>query len=133
MPERGKIYILQKIPYIMVKTKIREIEIKNTHAGFTLRKSQKKNKKDYNFESLSALRQLLNNEKARILNTIKTENPESIYDLSKKISRNFKSVFADLKLLERFGFVDLIEEKVNNRKRLKPVLDAEEITINIKI
>jgi predicted transcriptional regulator len=116
----------------MPKNKIREIEIETSSGRLSFLKSGS-SKKNYDFEGVSLLRKLLSNEKIKIFNTIKNENPSSIYDLSKKLNRNFKSVFADLKLLERFGFIDLIEETANNRKRLKPILDAETMTINIKI
>ena len=46
---------------------------------------------------------------------------------------HFKSVNDDLKLLERFGFVELIEEKTKNRIRHKPIIVVDTITINFKI
>ena len=79
-------------------------------------------KEDYDFEGLSALRKILSNEKARLLNTIKTQSPNSIYKLARILGRDFKSVSNDIKLLERFGFIDMISEKTGNRERLKPVL-----------
>jgi predicted transcriptional regulator len=111
----------------------REITIKESKGAFSLFKKSQKNKEEYDFSSISALRQLLNNEKARILSTIKTEKPVSLYDLAKKLNRSFKSVHDDVKLLERFGFVQLVEEKVNNRTRHKPQILTEIITIHIKI
>ena len=64
---------------------------------------------------------------------IKTKKPSSIYELAKILNRGFKSVNDDVKLLQRFGFIDLIEEKVKNRKRLKPVINIDNITIKISI
>lgn len=118
---------------IMPKTKTREITIKESKGTFSLFKTQGISKKDYDFSGILALRQLLSNEKARILHTIKTKNPTSIYDLAKKLGRGFKSVNDDIKLLERFGFIELIEEKTKNRIRHKPVIVADTITINVKI
>ena len=80
-----------------------------------------------------ALRQLLSNEKARILCTIKTQKPKSIYDLAKKLNRGFKSVNDDIKLLERFGFIELIEEKTKNRVRHRPEIVVDVMTIHIKV
>jgi predicted transcriptional regulator len=80
-----------------------------------------------------ALRQVLSNEKARILHTIKTQNPISIYDLAKKLDRGFKSVSDDIKLLERFGFIELVEEKTKNRIRHKPVIVVDTVTIHMKV
>jgi predicted transcriptional regulator len=115
------------------KTKVREITIKESKGAFSLLKKQSTSKKDYDFSGILALRQLLSNEKARILNVIKTQNPSSIYDLAKKLKRGFKSVSDDIKLLERFGFIELIEEKTKNRIRHRPEIVVDNITINIKI
>ena len=93
----------------------------------------KNSKKGYDFEGLLALRQLLSNEKARILHVIKTQNPKSIYDLAKKLGRGFKSVNDDIKLLERFGFIELIEEKTKNRIRHRPEIVVDTITIHLKV
>jgi len=96
-------------------------------------KKQKCSKKDYDFSGILALRQLLSNEKARILNVIKIEKPKSIYHLGKKLGRGFKSVNDDIKLLERFGFVELIEEKTKKRTRYRPVIVVDTITIHLRI
>ena len=113
----------------MVKSKIREISIIAQNSGFSLfRKTNEK----FDFSDIAALRHLLSNEKARLLHTIKTQKPESIYDLSKKSGRTFKSKFEDVKLLERFGFVELIPHKKNNRNLLKPTVSVDSIHINIK-
>jgi len=87
---------------------------------------------DYDFEGLAALRHLLSNEKARILNLIKIKKPISIYQLAKMLKRDFKSVNDDIKLLEKFGFIDLIAQKTGNRERLKPILVVDSVHINIR-
>ena len=79
------------------------------------------------------MRQLLSNEKARIMDVIKTQKPGSIYELAKKLGRNFKSVSEDVKLLERFGFIELVEEKTKKRKRHRPEIVVDTITIHFKI
>jgi len=111
----------------------REITIIGSKGAFSLFKKQPKGKEAYDFSDISALRQLLNNEKARLLNVIKKEKPSSIYDLAKKLNRSFKSVHDDVKLLERFGFLQIIEEKVKNRTRHKPQILSDAITIHIKL
>ena len=117
----------------MTKSKIREITIKESKGAFSIFKKNKIDKENYDFSGVLALRQLLSNEKARILNVIKTENPKSIYDLAKKLGRGFKSVNDDIKLLERFGFIELIEEKTKNRIRHKPIIVVDTMTIHFKI
>jgi predicted transcriptional regulator len=111
----------------------REINIKESKGAFSLFKRTVRGKEEYDFSGIYALRQLLNKEKIRLLNVIKTEKPSSLYDLAKKLNRSFKSVHDDIKLLERFGFVQIIEEKTNNRIRHKPKLLTDTITVNIKI
>lgn len=116
----------------MAKTKTREITIQESKGAFRFKKSGH-SKKDYDFSGMLALRQLLSNEKARILHTIKTESPKSIYELAKKLDRNFKAVKDDLSLLERFGFIEFIKEKTKNRVRHRPEIIIDKMVINIKI
>ena len=116
-----------------MKTKTREITIEESKGAFSIFKKSKTTKKDYDFEGISALRQLLSNEKARILHVIKNQNPKSIYELAKKLGRGFKSVNDDIKLLERFGFIELTEEKTKNRIRHKPEIVVDTIIINLKV
>ena len=114
-------------------SKTREVTIIESKGAFSIFKKSKISKKDYDFSGLLALRQLLSNEKARILHTIKTEKPSSIYELAKKLERSFKSVNDDIKLLERFGFIELTEEKTKNRIRHKPEIVVDNVLINIKL
>lgn len=115
----------------MAKTKIREITLVEAKGTFNI--FSKDTSKKYDFDSLSSLRQLFSKEKAKILHVIKYENPLSIYDLAKKLGRTFRAVKHDLDLLERFGFIEFIEEKTKNRKRLKPQLIVDVMTIHFKI
>jgi len=115
------------------KSKTREITISQSKGTFSIFRKSGSSKKDYDFDSLLALRQLLSNEKARILHTIKTNNPQSIYQLAKILGRNFKAVNDDIKLLERFGFIELIEEATKNRKRHRPVIVVDNIILDLRI
>ncbi len=117
-----------------VKSKTREITIVGDKGTFATFFRKFYGEEDvYDFEGLAALRQVLSNEKARILHAIKTKSPDSIYALAKVLGRDFKSVNDDLKLLERFGFVDLIAQKTGKRSRLKPQVVIDTIKIEIKI
>ncbi len=113
-------------------SKIREITITQSKGAFSIFRRHE-SKEEYDFSGVLALRQLLSNEKARILHTIKTQNPSSIYDLAKKLGRSFKSVNDDIKLLERFGLIELSQEKTKNRTRHKPKLITDSVTIHLKI
>ncbi len=133
MKDSGMLDLKPAGGFIMVQTKTREITIRESKGVFSLLKKSGVSKKEYDFEGISALRQLLSNEKARILHAIKQQKPRSIYDLAKKLDRGFKSVNDDVKLLERFGFIDLIEEKTKNRTRLRPEIIVDTITIHVKV
>ena len=117
----------------MTKTKTREITLQEAKGSFLLLRKSKTSKEDYDFSGILALRQLLSNEKARMLSVIKEKDPKSIYDLAKKLNRGFKTVNDDLKLLEKFGFVELIEEKTKNRIRHKPIIVVDTVTIHFKV
>ncbi len=116
------------------KIKIRQINIVDEGGTFaTFFKKFTTEKSEFDFEGLSALRKLLSNERAKLLHLLKTKSPTSIYALAKISGRDFKSVSGDIKLLERFGFIEMVAEKTGNRKRLKPVLAVNEVQINLKI
>lgn len=117
----------------MAKTKTKEITIVESKGTFSIFKKQGTSKEDYDFSGLLALRQVLSNEKARMINVIKLQKPISIYDLAKKLNRGFKSVNDDIKLLEHFGFIELIKEKTKNRTRYRPEVIIDNILINIKV
>ena len=85
------------------------------------------------FTDISALRQLLNNEKARILHTLKERKPNSLYDLAKMLNRDFKSVRKDVELLKNFGFIRLQPEAKGKRKKLKPIHNLERLDISITL
>jgi predicted transcriptional regulator len=114
----------------MAKTKIREITITESKGAFSF---LGRGKDEYDFSGIAALRQLLSNEKARILHEIKTEKPKSVYELAKNLGRGFKAVNDDIKILKRFGFIDLIKESTGKRDRLRPVLSIDSVTIHINI
>ncbi len=118
----------------MAVKKVRQITIAQDSGRFTtLFKRFSGKKEDYDFEGLSALRRLISNERARMLHVIKVKNPESIYKLAKILGRDFKSVRDDVNLLARFGFVDFVHEKKGARQKMRPVIAADSITIEITL
>lgn len=82
---------------------------------------------------IKEFRQLLSDEKARILATIKTKKPISIYSLAKILGRDFKAVRSDVKLLENFGFLKLVALKDKGKKKLKPILALDRLQVTIEI
>ncbi|HLC53188.1 MAG TPA: ArsR family transcriptional regulator [Candidatus Nanoarchaeia archaeon] len=116
------------------KTKTREITIVDKGGAFnTFFRKLTGEEREYDFEGLSALRKLLSNERARLLHAIKVKHPKSLYELAKLVGRDFKSVQEDMHLLERFGFIEMVAEKTGKRRRLKPNIVVDTITIHIKI
>jgi len=116
------------------RTKTRDITIVEESGTFnTFLKRFTGSSSEYDFDSLALVRKLLNKEKARLIHIIKTKNPKSLYELAKILGRNFKSVSDDVKLLKRFGFIEMVSEKTGKRYRLKPILVVDTIHINIKI
>ncbi|MBM3232381.1 hypothetical protein FJZ21_03335 [Candidatus Pacearchaeota archaeon] len=114
------------------KTRIKEITITEDRGTFSsFFKKFSSEKEGFDFKGLASLRSLLSNEKARIIHVIKSRNPKSIYDVAKLVNRDFKSVSEDIKLLEEFGFIDLIKESTGKRERLKPVIIIDTLKIDI--
>lgn len=113
------------------KTKIRYVDV-NVRSGNFVSKLLGENK-PHNFSDIKLLRSLLSNEKARILHILKSKNPKSIYSLSKMLKRDFKSVREDIKVLERFGFIEFHSEKTGKRESLKPILVIDRLQVMIEI
>jgi DNA-binding MarR family transcriptional regulator len=111
------------------KSKSREITITDEGGTFNAFLKRFTGGKDYDFGGIS----LLSNEKARLMHIIKTKNPKSIYELAKLTGRDFKSVSGDVKILEKFGFVDMMSERTGKRERLRPVLVVDTMNIKIRI
>ncbi len=88
-------------------------------------------KSEYDLQGIQDLRQLLSNEKSKILNVVKNQNPSSVYQLAKILKRDFKAVREDIKVLEKFGFIELISENKGKRKRKKPTLSIDNLQINV--
>ena len=89
--------------------------------------------KSHDFSDVKLLRNLLSNEKSRILYALKKEKPKSMYALAKLLGRDFKSVRDDIKVLERFGFIEFHAEKTGEREALMPVLIIDKLEIVIDI
>jgi len=113
------------------RTKVRYVDVNVNKDSFVSKLIG--TKKKFDASDVKLLRSILSNEKARILYAIKTKKPGSIYGLAKHLGRDFKSVRDDVKLLERFGFIEFHSEKTGKREALKPVLVIERLQIMIDI
>jgi len=113
------------------KTKIRYVNINTNKENFVSKLIGKK--KSHDFSDVKLLRNLLSNEKSRILYALKHSHPKSIYALAKLLGRDFKSVREDAKVLEKFELIEFHSEKVGKRGSLKPVLIADKLQVIINI
>ena len=113
------------------KTKIRYVDINVNKSGFVSKLIREK--KPHDFSDIKLLRNLLSNEKARIIHVLRSQKPKSIYALAKLRGSDFKSVREDVKILERFGFIEFYAEKTGKRKALMPVLTVDKIQIDISV
>jgi len=113
------------------RTKTRYFEVNVNEGGFVSKLVG--GKKSHDFSDITLLRKLLSNEKSRILYALKFKKPKSIYRLAKLLGRDFKSVHEDLKLLERFGFIEFHAEKIGKRESLAPVLTVDEINLVVNV
>ena len=110
--------------------KTRTIHLYITSGVFSsIFKRFKGEKSEYDFSGIKDLRQLLSNEKARLLHLVKAKAPDSIYALAKLLNRDFNSVRKDLIILQKFGFIELQRTVKGNRKQLKPVLTIDSLNI----
>jgi len=114
------------------KEKTRVVNLYITPGAFaSIFKRLRGDKSEYDFSGLTDLRQLLSKEKAKLLNVVKNQQPDSIYKLAKLLERDFKAVSQDIKLLERFGFISLKPLTKGKRKKLKPEIAIDNLQINI--
>ena len=113
--------------------KTRTITVEQNQGTFKAIFNRFKSDKTQSPTEISLLRSLLSNEKARILHVIKTKQPNSLYELAKILARDFKSVREDTRVLEEFGFIEMIPIHKGKREKLKPLLVLDTLQINIEL
>lgn len=84
------------------------------------------------FVSVEAMRRVLTPSRLALLHLIRTRHPRSIAALAKLIGRNFKNVYADLKLLADLGLVHL-EKGTRLRDSVTPTVPYERIQFEIAV
>ena len=117
------------------KTRYIDLEVKSSAftAFFRTFGVAGKKRGGIDFGEITALRQLLSDEKARILYTLRTKKPSSIYQLAKLLGRDFKSVRKDVELLRHFDLIRLEKGEKGKRKMLKPVSNLDVLHIKLKL
>jgi len=83
------------------------------------------------FESIEVMRQILTNEKIRLLKLINAENPKTIYALAQIAKRPYVNVFRDVKKLAEMGLIDLAQEK--EKSGVRPIGKYDELKISLPL
>ena len=115
------------------RTLSKTITLQAEPGAFTALFSRFSSSKEDKNPDLSLLRSMLSHEKARLLHVLKTKQPNSLYELAKILGRDFKSVRQDIRVLEEFGFVEMIPVHKGKRQKLKPILVINQLKINIEV
>ncbi|MBI3036150.1 hypothetical protein HYY73_00105 [Candidatus Woesearchaeota archaeon] len=89
-------------------------------------------KSSIGFESIDTLRKVLTPKRLELLKVIKEKLPDSIYELSKIVDRDLKSVTTDVKVLEEYWLVSL-EKSEEGRMKVKPEVGFDKLNIEIAL
>ena len=93
----------------------------------------KKPRDEVGFTSIEAARNFLTRERLALMSTIRTRHPGSLYGQAKMVSRDFKNVQDDIRILERHGLVRTAKEPRGKRKVKVPQVPFDEIALKIAI
>jgi predicted transcriptional regulator len=99
----------------------------------TGRRTPKKPHDEVGFTSIEAARNFMTRERLALMHTIRTRHPGSLYELAKMVSRDFKNVQEDIRILERHGLVRIAREPRGKRRVKVPQVLFEEIALRIAI
>lgn len=84
-------------------------------------------------ESLDDLRKVLTKERIRLLHTIRTKKPKSIYDLSLMLERDRKAIITDIEILKRLDLVKITKRRTLKRMRTVPTVSYTKIDVAISV
>jgi|SRR5271165_4528161 len=99
----------------------------------TSRRSPETSRDEVGFTSIEATRNFLTRKRLALMRTIRTRHPSSLYELAKMVSRDFKNVQEDIRILERHGLVRIAKERRGKRKVKVPQVLFQEIALKIAI
>lgn len=84
------------------------------------------------FENIETLRSIITPKRVKLMHCIRTQNPESIYDLAKITNRKWRAVANDIEILNNVGLVKL-EKKEEPREIVKPLVNFNKMHIAVSI
>jgi predicted transcriptional regulator len=99
----------------------------------TGRRVPKRPREEVGFTSIEAVRNFLTRERLGLMRTIRTRHPGSLYELAKMVSRDFKNVQEDIRILERHGLVQIAKEPRGKRQVKVPQVPFDQIALKIAI
>jgi predicted transcriptional regulator len=79
------------------------------------------------FPDFETLGRVITGARIELIHAIRVHKPKSIQDLAKKVKRDFKNVYQDVKLLAEYGLIDLKE--AGPRKASQPKAKFSEIVL----
>ena len=86
------------------------------------------------FTSVEAARNLLTPNRLALLRAVRTQRPDSTYELAKRLKRDLKNVQQDLRLLEEYGLIRITKGRSAGKRRTKvPEALFGEIALKIAI
>ena len=88
--------------------------------------------REISFESIEWLRNVLTKRRLELLSVVRHKRPQSVYELSKILNRDIKSVNTDLKVLAENEFIEF-KKVTEGRQRLIPVVEFDKIDIMVKV
>src|ERR1700687_5904441 len=99
----------------------------------TRRRIPKKPLDEVCFTSIESARNFITRERLALMHTIRTRHPGSLYELAKMVSRDFKNVQEDIRILERHGLVRTAKEPRGTHKGKVPQVSFDGIALQIGI
>ena len=90
-------------------------------------------KKGLSFGSVESFREFFTPRRLELLRVIKHKQPNSVYELAKLTSRDFKSVDTDVKILEKHSLIDTKKVSIKGKTgyKIKPIFDYDKLNVEI--
>lgn len=110
------------------KETIRKQTIRAVERGI----AQKEDKIIY-VDSLEAARRILTPERLKMLGIIKREKPASLYELAKKMGKDFRAIYRDVGILSDVGLIQKEEYSEGHREKTRVGVRAKEIQLSLSI
>lgn len=85
------------------------------------------------FNDIGAMYKFLTPGRIELLSVIKTEKPQSLYELAQKMGKDQGYISKEVKFLKDMGVINLEAKKVDGRECLVPVLNFDRIIFDVGI